>query len=199
MAPEIISDIPYTYKVDVYSFSIIAYEIITGKNPYPDAQNVFKLLIDVEKCKRPNINSIKDDYIKSLLSKWWSPDPEERPTFDIIIEEIKKESFKKFMNAKKEDVEKYMRFLNGVEEPKKTDKSPRTSQSPRSLTRKIRILTMKAESGDAKAQFSLGACYSLGEGVIQDKKKAFEYYMMAAEQGYSKAQHLVASSYSYIC
>lgn len=70
MAPEIISDIPYTYKVDVYSFSIIAYEIITGKNPYPDAQNVFKLLIDVEKCKRPNINSIKDDYIKSLLSKW---------------------------------------------------------------------------------------------------------------------------------
>ncbi|KAK8844370.1 hypothetical protein M9Y10_024227 [Tritrichomonas musculus] len=190
MAPEIISDIPYTYKVDVYSFSIIAYEIITGKNPYPDAQNVFKLLIDVEKGKRPNINSIKDDYIKSLLSKWWSPDPEERPTFDIIIEEIKKESFKKFMNAKKEDVEKYMRFLNGVEEPKKTDKSPRTSQSPQSLI-------MKAESGDAQAQFSLGCCYSLGEGVIQDKKKAFEYYMMAAEQGHIKAQYLVASSYSY--
>lgn len=45
-----------------------------------------------------------------------------------------------------------------------------------------------AERGDAEAQFQLGLCYSFGEGVKQDKRKAFELYSKAAEQGHAIAQ-----------
>ena len=34
MAPEMFTDDYYTYKVDVYAFSLIAYELLTGKKPY---------------------------------------------------------------------------------------------------------------------------------------------------------------------
>ena len=34
MAPEILSFEPYSYKVDVYAFSLIMYELLTGKAPF---------------------------------------------------------------------------------------------------------------------------------------------------------------------
>ena len=46
-----------------------------------------------------------------------------------------------------------------------------------------------AEQGDAKAQFSLGWCYSKGEGVAKDTKKAVAWYRKAAEQGDMAAQY----------
>lgn len=45
MAPEIFSDEPYSYKVDVYAFSMLAYEIITGEIPFVEKDGVFNLLI----------------------------------------------------------------------------------------------------------------------------------------------------------
>lgn len=35
MAPEILLYDPYTYKSDVYSYSILVYQVITGKDPFP--------------------------------------------------------------------------------------------------------------------------------------------------------------------
>lgn len=75
--------------------------------------------------------------------------------------------------------------------------SPRSCPSPRTARNKIKNLMSKAENGDAKAQYSLGACYALGEGVAQDKKKALEYYLLAAEQGDRNAQFAAAACYSY--
>ncbi|KAK8892326.1 hypothetical protein M9Y10_029552 [Tritrichomonas musculus] len=71
------------------------------------------------------------------------------------------------------------------------------TSSPRSQQNKVRILQGKAEDGDAVSQYSLGILYSIGKGVQIDKKKAFDYYMMAAEQGHVNAMFSVASCYSY--
>ena len=46
----------------------------------------------------------------------------------------------------------------------------------------------KAEQGDAKAQFSLGAMYAKGQGVQQDFAQAKFWYEKAAEQGDVRAQ-----------
>ena len=40
-----------------------------------------------------------------------------------------------------------------------------------------------AEQGDVDAQFNLGWCYYMGEGVPQDKAEAAKWYRKAAEQG----------------
>lgn len=45
-----------------------------------------------------------------------------------------------------------------------------------------------ADEGDARAQYSLGFLYQMGDGVTRDYDKAIHYYEMAAERGHSGAQ-----------
>ena len=54
---------------------------------------------------------------------------------------------------------------------------------------------VKAEQGDAKAQYNLGVIYDKGEGVIQDDKEAVKWTRKAAEQGHAKAQYNLALMY----
>ena len=41
-----------------------------------------------------------------------------------------------------------------------------------------------AEQGHARAQFELGACYSLGKGVSEDSAEALKWFRKAADQGH---------------
>ena len=49
-------------------------------------------------------------------------------------------------------------------------------------------LRLKAEQGDAEAQFNLGKAYLWGRGVAQDNREGMRWYRMAAEQGLAIAQ-----------
>ena len=49
-------------------------------------------------------------------------------------------------------------------------------------------LRVRAEQGDADAQFSLGFMYGTGEGIPQDAAEAVWWYRLAAEQGDAEAQ-----------
>ena len=52
-----------------------------------------------------------------------------------------------------------------------------------------------AEGGHARAQCTLGVCYSSGTGVAQDNKVAIEWYVKAAARGYADAQHNLGVCY----
>lgn len=52
----------------------------------------------------------------------------------------------------------------------------------------IEIWRPLAESGNASAQFALGAMYANGEGMPKDSGQAVTWYRKAAEQGYAGAQ-----------
>ena len=47
---------------------------------------------------------------------------------------------------------------------------------------------VKAEQGDATAQYNLGVMYDNGQGVLQDYKQAVAWYRKAAVQGVAQAQ-----------
>ena len=49
-------------------------------------------------------------------------------------------------------------------------------------------LRLKAEQGDAEAQFNLGYMYTEGLGVPLDNQEAVRWYRLAAEQGFANAQ-----------
>ena len=88
MAPEVIKSQRYDTKADVYSYGIIIWEVCTRKTPYSEYQNRNDILIGVSNGKRPNINFIpKDtpDKFMELMIKCWDNDPDERPSFDDII------------------------------------------------------------------------------------------------------------------
>ena len=60
---------------------------------------------------------------------------------------------------------------------------------------KIRDLQRAAATGDAEAQYRLGALYAEGAGVKKDDKEAEKWYRKAAEQGLPSAQHRLGNIY----
>lgn len=91
MAPEIIEDDKYGPEVDVYAFSILAYEIITGQTPYFEIigkLTPYKFCNKVLQGMRPTFTKNMTEKMKKLISKCWSNDIKERPTFNTIFNEL---------------------------------------------------------------------------------------------------------------
>lgn len=93
MAPEIFLDKePYSYKVDIYSFALVAYQLLTEKEPYSDFLNSNKRIgkNHFKKCVieglRPDLSIIPDDEIRAFFGRCWSSEPSERPTIKEIFD-----------------------------------------------------------------------------------------------------------------
>jgi serine/threonine protein kinase len=93
MAPEV-PDGHYDRKVDVYSFGIIVYEIITGNGLFSNDGDKMGLFIDMQKGKRPNIPESVLPFSRDLITKCWSAEPSERPEFEEIWRSLEKAEFK---------------------------------------------------------------------------------------------------------
>lgn len=62
----------------------------------------------------------------------------------------------------------------------------------------INDLKLKAEKGDAKAQFQMGTIYEEGaEGVILNRGEAVKWYRRAAKHGFAEAQRRLGTAYDY--
>ena len=86
MAPEVFRHEEYTDSVDVYSYSMILYQIILGDAPWGSLSGldaVTKAAVDGE---RPLIPRNVDGRLSSLLKQCWDENPFSRPSFAEIIE-----------------------------------------------------------------------------------------------------------------
>ncbi len=61
---------------------------------------------------------------------------------------------------------------------------------------KITKLKILANKGDIEAQYILGARYDYGKEVLQDHKKAVDWYTKAAQQGHAMAQTALGVCYA---
>ncbi|CAN4083237.1 unnamed protein product [Withania somnifera] len=90
MAPEMFSIEPikigvkkyYNHKVDVYSFSMILWELLTNSTPFKGRSNIMVAYATATKL-RPSMDNIPRE-IEPLLSSCWAEDPAERPEFEQI-------------------------------------------------------------------------------------------------------------------
>jgi hypothetical protein len=91
MAPEVaaMSD-AYGFPADVYSFTILLWQIVTTRTPYADIVSPTDFASKVLKeHKRPSLAQIDcSDSLKSLMESGWSVDPLKRPTFSVICQEL---------------------------------------------------------------------------------------------------------------
>ena len=111
MAPEIWEKYEYSNASDVYAFSIIAYEIITKNRPFKDL-NVFTLPLKVKEGKRPDLNySIPASY-KNLIQQCWSQDPQNRPTFNEILFQLKNNDNFITENVNKDEYLNYIKYID---------------------------------------------------------------------------------------
>lgn len=88
MAPEIFESRKYTEKVDVYSYGILLWEMLTGDTPYrghPVASISFCVR---DQNKRPTIPDYCSKNFATFIQYCWDKDPEKRPDFKQIVHSL---------------------------------------------------------------------------------------------------------------
>ncbi|ALC38144.1 maker401 [Drosophila busckii] len=89
-APEIYITNEYVEKCDVYSFGIMLWEVMSQRKPFENCE-VLNLMYQVAaNKKRPDINALKyqDKHIKTIITKCWDIDPDDRPSMEELEEMI---------------------------------------------------------------------------------------------------------------
>eukprot|EP00002_Diphylleia_rotans_P006650 TRINITY_DN1600_c0_g1_i3.p1 TRINITY_DN1600_c0_g1~~TRINITY_DN1600_c0_g1_i3.p1 ORF type:complete len:2451 (+),score=487.30 TRINITY_DN1600_c0_g1_i3:50-7402(+) len=94
MAPEVILGGKHSDKADIYSYAIVMWEVFHRQEPYDgvDALAVAMQVINIQ--LRPKISNdltISPEAIQ-LMTKSWSSNPEERPSFQEIVKILSSES-----------------------------------------------------------------------------------------------------------
>ncbi|RHZ85077.1 hypothetical protein Glove_71g115 [Diversispora epigaea] len=91
IAPEVLSgDEEYTKAADVYSYGIIAYEIVTGIPPYPDIPHDKDLAMKICNGLRPKIPFHTPKLITRMIIRCWDARVTHRPTFKGLRDELDK-------------------------------------------------------------------------------------------------------------
>ncbi|XP_062025388.1 uncharacterized protein LOC133741521 [Rosa rugosa] len=91
MAPELLngSSSRVSEKVDVFSFGISMWEILTGEEPYANMHCGAIIGGIVKNTLRPPIPERCDSEWRTLMEECWSPDPESRPSFTEITNKLR--------------------------------------------------------------------------------------------------------------
>ncbi|CAL0310207.1 unnamed protein product [Lupinus luteus] len=90
MAPEMIKKKQYGRKVDVYSFGLMLWEMVTGILPYKGMTPVQVAFAVSDKNSRPEIPSNCPNVIGNLIQQCWDMKPEKRPEFWQIVQVLEK-------------------------------------------------------------------------------------------------------------
>ncbi|KAJ6801713.1 serine/threonine-protein kinase HT1 [Iris pallida] len=85
MAPEMLKHKPYGRKVDVYSFGLILWGMVSGTIPYEDMSPIQAAFAVVNKNLRPEIPADCPVAVQALIEQCWSLHPEKRPEFCQIV------------------------------------------------------------------------------------------------------------------
>ncbi|CAI5481676.1 unnamed protein product [Closterium sp. Yama58-4] len=88
MAPEVFKHQAYDRTVDVYSFSVIFYEMFEGLPPFAKTMTPEGVAwkVAMEGIRPPFKSKSYPDGVKDLISRCWAADPMARPSFMEVIE-----------------------------------------------------------------------------------------------------------------
>ncbi|TAK78554.1 MAG: hypothetical protein EPO11_01100 [Gammaproteobacteria bacterium] len=89
MAPEVILGALYTPKSDIYSFGMVAWDLVdNGENdPYP-SDNPYQIIRFVLKGQRPTIPVGCDDQLSKVIKRCWVQGPTLRPTAEQLLADM---------------------------------------------------------------------------------------------------------------
>lgn len=103
MAPEMIQSRSYNHKVDVYSFGIVLWELVTGMLPFHNMTAVQAAFAVVNRGLRPTIPRDCPPALEEIMRRCWDANPEVRPSFSevvILLEDARNEIMKTPRSAK---------------------------------------------------------------------------------------------------
>ncbi|OHS97048.1 hypothetical protein TRFO_36797 [Tritrichomonas foetus] len=84
MAPEVINDGKISKKGDIFAYSFILYQLITGNRNLIQGETSFKVMNHIVKGNRPDLSYVQYEEVHKLLSYLWSENPSDRKSFQEI-------------------------------------------------------------------------------------------------------------------
>lgn len=120
-APEALGGEDYNQSVDVYSFAVVMFEVLTNSFAYPENRNqkvnFFRFTKKViDENYRPQFTVDVKEPLKKLIEKCWSKNPEERPTFKDIFEKVTNPYY--FLDdVDYEKCNEYIKLVTAVKDP----------------------------------------------------------------------------------
>ena len=131
-----------TKSGDVYAFGLILYELLTTEIPYKNLED-FQIYNELQNGHHPHFTHPIGEAYKNLIERCWSNDPEERPTFSEIIEELETNNDFIIETVEEADFLDYVDFIKenqGVYNENKIIDLTKISRNPSSkIFRKINI------------------------------------------------------------
>jgi serine/threonine protein kinase len=97
MAPEVYRHEDYTETVDVYSYGMILYYLLSGRPPWASMNGLMAVERAAKEGDRPNIPRDWDERLSNLLQRCWDENPQARPSFQKILEVLNSYSRKPFV------------------------------------------------------------------------------------------------------
>ncbi len=82
-------EIAHPFKADVYSFALVCYEILTGKEPFEGERMTDLYQRITHERARPKLPEICPRRLVSLIRRCWDHDPLSRPDFPAICKELR--------------------------------------------------------------------------------------------------------------
>ena len=92
MSPECIQCLPYGFSADVYSYSILFWQMFALQVPFPnnDVRKHYEQV--VVKHKRPNKQAAKvSPMLMNMMTSSWDDEPSKRPSFKQICQQLQVE------------------------------------------------------------------------------------------------------------
>ena len=103
-------DTDYDSKVDVYAFGMMLYEIVTGRLALRHL-NQYQLMPFIVRGKRPEIPDKVLPFTRSMITRCWSGDPSQRPSFSEIYSELVAQNFRIFEDVDSRVVASFVQSL----------------------------------------------------------------------------------------
>mmetsp|Transcript_11448 Transcript_11448/g.29764 ORF Transcript_11448/g.29764 Transcript_11448/m.29764 type:complete len:464 (+) Transcript_11448:56-1447(+) len=91
MAPEVWRSEPYSQRVDVFSFGILAWEVLCSQRAYTDRLFTCDQIAEYVATQnlRPKLPAKWPAELRELVSRCWAADSSERPSMSRVVTELK--------------------------------------------------------------------------------------------------------------
>lgn len=105
LSPEIIENLPYSFKSDVWSMGVLLYELCCLKPPF-EAGSIHYLALKIVKGKYLPISKSYSQPLRSLVDRLLRVDPESRPTVHQILKDpLIRNRIKNFLSSSERNQE----------------------------------------------------------------------------------------------
>ncbi|XP_074650485.1 leucine-rich repeat serine/threonine-protein kinase 1-like [Tubulanus polymorphus] len=116
IAPEIETGVAHDQQVDIFSFAMFLYELMSGYAPYQQYHHPVEVNKAVKRGERPQLKDVSVDtqfpFMEKLMRDCWLTRPDERPSAETIIKKMKEPQFLALKRVKPMDDEPVLRNVN---------------------------------------------------------------------------------------